>query len=166
MVRFSSCVAILMIMQLDCFSQTSSPVYVNATVNVTIIKGISVETSTDLSFGAIVTGSGTWTILPTEAGAGSFAISGQSGSNVTVTFPSTVELRDANGHNLTFTPVAPIWNVTNSQTTGQKEFPAVTGGTVSFSRDGTLYLWFGGSLSTEGASIGEYAGNYAIKVTY
>lgn len=90
-------------------------------------------------------------VLPTDPGAGSFTITGQPGAKVSVSFPEKVELHNGEGHTIIFLPAIPIWNSANSQNTGEQIFPVVTGGTVTFSPDGKLYLWFGGSLTTEGA---------------
>ena len=147
-----------------CLAQPSASTYMS--ISATVIHGIAITEATGLSFGTLTVGTGNHSIAPTQPNVGSFTISGQSGANVSVTFPNSVPMSDGSGHTIAFAPAAPIWNTANSQTLGYQTFPTVTGGTVSFGSTGELYVWFGGSVNTNGIPVGSYSGSYTINITY
>lgn len=138
----------------------------SVSISANIIQAITITKATGLSFGTLTVGTGNHSIAPTQSNVGSFTISGQSGANVSVTFPNAVSMSDGSGHTIAFAPAAPIWNTADSQTLGYQTFPTVTGGTVSFSPTGELYVWFGGSVNTNGIPVGSYSGSYTINITY
>lgn len=148
----------------ECFAQRTASATAAVTVNV--VRGLAITESKGLSFGQLPQGSGTHTILSTSPGVGSFTVSGEPGASVSITFPNTVTLQDPDGDLLAFSPEIPIWNSENSQSSNQQVFPAVTGGHASLSSNGTLYVWFGGSINTDNAATGSYSGQYTITVTY
>ena len=135
-------------------------------INVTVVRGIEITSSSNLAFGTLVSGSGTHNIAPSDPNVGSFTFSGQPNATVSVTTPSSVILSDGNGHSLNFNPAIPIWNTSNSQTAGSQQFAASNGGSADFGPAGALFVWFGGSLNTNGAAPGTYSGSYTIDITY
>ena len=137
-----------------------------ASISVTISKGITVTKTGDLDFGAITINSGTVTINSKASKAGGFEVSGTAGATVDITLPQKVVLSDQSGHTVSFTPGMPIFNQQNSQSTANV-FNSVLGGSATLNQqNGELYIWFGGSFDSNGLDPGMYSGVYTAKVEY
>ncbi|HEY9164713.1 MAG TPA: DUF4402 domain-containing protein [Candidatus Kryptonia bacterium] len=162
--RLSVSISLILASFCTCVGQSNSSGAVSISANV--IRGIVITNSTNLAFGTLVSGSGTQSVSPTEPGVGSFTFSGQPGSNVSVTFPNNVILTDGSGHSVAFNPAIPIWNNANSQLLGAQPFSGITGGSVGLGAAGQVFVWFGGGINTNGATSGNYSGNYTVDITY
>ncbi|MCL5021281.1 MAG: DUF4402 domain-containing protein [Bacteroidetes bacterium] len=159
--------ALLALFVLDsytCVAQTTATA--TAAVYAVVVRGISVTASNGLDFGRLTQGSGVHKLPSTAPDVGSFTISGQPGTGVSLTFSSAVTLRSPQGGSLAFKPEIPIWNFENSQLINEQVFPAVTGGRASFSSKGLIYVWFGGAINTDSAVVGSYSGQYTVTITY
>jgi len=137
-----------------------------ASISVTISKGITVSKTSNLDFGTVTINTGTATVNSTDSKAGGFDISGSAGATVDITLPEKVVLSDQSGHTVSFTPATPIYNQQNNQSTANT-FSSTNGGSAQLNTtNGELYIWFGGSFDTSGLNPGSYAGVYTAKVEY
>lgn len=148
----------------NCVAQTTATA--TAAVYVVVVRGISVTASSELDFGRLRQATGTSELPPAGPNVASFTVSGQPKSGVSFTFPKVVTLQSPEGRSLAFTPDVPIWNRENSQSHNRQLFPSVTGGRVSLSSKGLIYVWFGGSVNTDSVSVGSYSGQYTVTITY
>lgn len=137
-----------------------------ASISVTISKGITVTKTGDLNFGTVTINSGTVTINSKASKAGGFEVSGTAGATVDITLPQKVVLSDQSGNTVSFTPGIPIYNQKNNQSTANV-FNSVLGGSANLNQEnGELYIWFGGSFDSNGLDPGIYSGVYTAKVEY
>lgn len=137
-----------------------------ASISVTISKGITVTKTGDLDFGSVTINSGTVTVNSKSSKAGGFEVSGTAGATVNITLPQKVVMSDQNGHTVSFTPSTPIYSQQNNQSTANV-FNSVLGGSANLNQqNGELYIWFGGSFDSNGLDPGTYSGVYTAKVEY
>lgn len=148
----------------NCFAQTTATA--TAAVYAVVVQGTSATASNQLDFGKLRRNTGTHGLRPTAPGAASFTVSGQPEAVVSFTFPEVVNLRGPEGKSLALTPDVPTWSVASSQSRSQQLFPSVTGGRASFSSEGVVYVWFGGAINTDGATVGSYTGQYTVTIIY
>lgn len=137
-----------------------------ATISVTISKGITITKTSSLNFGTVTINTGTISVNSKSSKAGGFEVSGTAGATVDITLPQKVVLSDQNGHTVNFNPTVPIYNQKNDQSTANS-FNSSIGGSANLNQqNGQLYIWFGGSFNSTGLEPGVYSGVYTAKVEY
>jgi len=142
----------------------------NIQVTGTVAGPLSVAGGNDLVFGVIIPGLAR-TILPSDPGAGTFLVSGQSGAGVQLTFPGlpTVISNGTPADDIPLT-LSLVYNTANVPTGGTTINPAVTlNPTTALSTDatGVLYIFLGGTVTPAGAQTpGGYTNTFTLSAAY
>jgi hypothetical protein len=142
----------------------------NIQVTGTVAGPISVAAGNDLAFGVIIPGLAR-TILPSDPGAGTFTVSGQSGAGVQLTFPGlpTVLSNGTPADDIPLT-LSLVYNTSNSLVGGTTINPAVViDPTTTLSADptGVLYVFLGGTVTPAGAQTpGDYSNTFTLTAAY
>lgn len=161
---------------------SASSIMVSKTVNVTatIIREVSVSTTgaNTLNFGEFYATSSTQTSSITNQNGQKFIVSGNWGSNVIVTYASTVTLNNSawilqNGGgtsgSMTFS-LSPLPVHTLANSTYTSPVTLNSGSSVILTNScgiGTLYIWIGGQLTiSANQPAGEYIGTFSLNVSY
>jgi len=142
----------------------------DARITIEAMQGLSVQTLRNLDFGTVVVNSGDVTVKPEDADAGEFLISGHKGKKVDITTSGNVDLiGQSTGESITFMASFPTYD--NDETPASStQFDTKTSTTAHLlgghGNQGEVYVWFGGTINTNGISSDTYVGDYNITVCY
>lgn len=142
----------------------------NARVSIETIQGLSVQTLRNLDFGKVVINSGDVTIRPEDMNSGEFLISGHKGKKVDITTSGNIELiGQSSGERIMFMASYPTYDNDETPATST-QFDTQTSTTAHLKgghrSQGEIYVWFGGTINTNGISADTYIGQYSVTVAY
>lgn len=137
-----------------------------ATVSVTIVKPLNIQQTANLNFGDISNNSGVVNVSSRNKEAGGFSIEGKPGAQINVILPQDVILQSSNGHKLKVISRDHAYNTINNQQESI-EMNSQSDRDISLNKkNGTLFVWFGGRINSNGAKKGTYTGSYTATVAY
>lgn len=147
-------------------SFTQSP-----SVSIGIAQGLSAYTNTNLNFGTVVSGAGTYSVAVTSASAGEVTIQGQWNTTVYVTLTPPASL--TNGVNtIPYTPRAAFDNSADNPAVSTEWIPP-TGRQTGFrlranhaGQSGQAFVYIFGSINVGSVPPGTYSGTYVVAVSY
>jgi len=135
-------------------------------VTVKVVRGLQVAKTNDLNFGDVKANSGQAQVASTSNKAGGFVIQGEPGSDVNITLPKAIELKNKKGHKLQMDSDTPVYS-DNKNGTDYQKFKNTSGGNLRLSdKSGRLFIRIGGKLNSNGAQLGTYSGTYTTTVEY
>jgi spore coat protein U-like protein len=136
------------------------------TASATVLTALTVTGVDNLDFGLVPPGF-TKTVLETDAGAGTFDLSGSAGAEVTLTFTALpANLQDAALNNLPITYTG-VRNTTDNAATGNVFTPSAVTTTNLDAGTGELYLFLGGQVdATASPPAGLYQGTVTLTAAY
>ena len=143
----------------DLFAQEDGTIAANATV----LESISVDNVNDLEFGDVEIGN-TSEVLPTEANAGQFNISGTDGRDVSFSFTTLpTELTDGtNSITITFGTSSAQWDNGDSSAAFDPNSDSPSASLFG----GDVDVFIGGEVDATGAEAGDYTGSITLTAEY
>ena len=150
------------------------PCYVHAQVDISVsarvLESLVVTAVNDLEFGDIVAGN-TSAVAPDDATAGQYEISGEAGSEVSLSFtlPSNLELvlDPSFTMPISFSNSDGIHSTTNDAGAGSTFDPNVVHTPTLNAMNGDLYIFIGGEVTAApGQEPGNYEGTITLTVEY
>lgn len=145
------------------FAQMNASQLIN--VDVSILKALTITTYGDASFGNTYAGVGSITLTPATPAsgqtAGTFAVNGEPGRTITVSYLYTSPT--VTGAAVTYTPSIVGLN-TNTQASAATFGPSVSLDATT----GDYYFWVGGTMTgiTASAVSGTYSGTFTLQIAY
>jgi hypothetical protein len=138
----------------------------SASINVTanVYQALTVAAGNDLDFGNVFPGVNK-TIALTDATAGRFDITGQSGAtaSISLTLPANI----TGPASLPIGSWTACWNVTNNAASGCSSFTAASGTSAAFGAGSTLFVFLGATASpAANQASGSYTGTATLTVAY
>lgn len=138
----------------------------NADINVTatVMETLTITGVNDLVFGDITQGQNK-TVVPTDALAGRFDITGEAGSEVGISFTLPTELDLTSGPDvmgISFSTTSGIHHTVNDAGAGTTYNPGVGATTTLDAGSGQLFVFIGGEVQP---SAGQFPGNYEGTIT-
>lgn len=166
MKKFLISITFLFAFTANAFAQDASA---TSTATANVLSQLTINSGGPLDFGD-VSAVTIPEILPTDASAVQFDVSGQTDETFFVQFPSAFTI-----FNTETTPQELQLNVAlnGAQTTSQGSSAAVASGDEITLTDGNYFFWFGGSITdTDGTSaipntkLGAFSGDFTIEIGY
>jgi len=164
------CTGALMLPRLSAAQGSSAVATARATV---VTSNITVNGLSDLDFGTVLGGVAT-TVLPTDANAGSFLVTGNPNAFITMTFTLPTVLTNTTGPPGTTLPIS--FGPTSARWLRQQNNPAagtpfdpsvVTVGRLGPPPRPFTYVWLGGTVTPAPAQAnGLYTGTVVLTVIY
>lgn len=142
-------------------AQTSA----SASVTANVQQPITVSKTSDLAFGTLFPGLAK-TVAVTDGGAAAFAIQGQAGGNVNITFtlPSTIT---SGSSTLPISAWTARHNTVNSPATGTDFVPGTATTSTTISALGYRYVFLGATAQPSASqAAGTYSGTATMTVVY
>jgi hypothetical protein len=145
-------------------SQAQAQASITATA--TVATALTVTAGNDLDLQLVIPGF-TKTVAVSDATAGTFALSGGAGAEVSLSFTSLpANLDDGLGHLL---PIAysAVHNTVNDPVAGATAFAPASGSTTNLSGLGALFVFLGGTVNaTAQFNPGTYTGTVTLTAAY
>lgn len=138
----------------------------SATVSVTIVKPLNVQQTANLNFGVIAQNKGQITVSPKDKNAGSFSVAGKPGAQVNLTLSRNVTLHGTSGNTIRMRANGESFNTSNNQRSSKVLKNTKDNNIRLNKKNGTAYVWFGGTIDSKGAKKGTYKGNYTATIAY
>ena len=150
-----------------CFraSDAQTVVSARASITLTVVSGISAESSGALNLGRLAGETGPLTLRQKSSQVMDLKVSGPPAGTVWITFPFKTTLSNAEGDLVSFTPEIG-WRAPNTRSAGVSTALETPQGNAYISSHGPLFIEFGGSINPENVEEGSYRGIYTITVVY
>ena len=130
----------------------------------TVAGALSVTAGNNLAFGTVIPGFNR-TILVSDAGAGTFSLTG--GANAQVALSFTLPANLTSGANNLAVAFTGAYNVSNNVATSTAFTPSSGVTTRLDGTTGSLFVWLGGTLTVPaGAVAGAYSGTVTLNASY
>ena len=143
-------------------AQTSS----SASVTADVQQPITVTKTSDLAFGTIFPGLAK-TVAVTDGGAAAFAIQGQAGGNVNLTFSLPTSITSGGGASLPITAWTARRATTSAPTAGTDFVPGASAASAVLGGSGYLYVFLGATAQPSASQpAGSYNGTATMTVVY
>ena len=141
---------------------------INITINATVVQRIEMRTIRDMNIGNVQPGQKTINIDPTTASdAGKMIASGRPNARIPQSFPQSWDLSNPKSNNpaslLSFNYKV-AGNTVNDRATAEILEP--DNRSIQFSKEGTYYLWIGGTVDIANAEPGQYKGQFTVEIEY
>lgn len=135
----------------------------DATVTANVLAALTVTAEQNLDFGNIAQGDNV-VVDVTDGSAGKFSVTGESATNVTLTYNTLSNLADGGGNTLPFSQDVQV-NSTSDDPSGASAL--TSGATQSLNGSGNLYVYLGGTVTADASqAAGSYSGTFTLTAEY
>lgn len=140
---------------------------------VVVTVGMTITTLRDLNFGTVIKGVAT-TVLPTDANAGEWQVTGSSNAFVIISFTlptvlTNIQALPGSTMPITFSATSARWNRANNNAAAATAFNPATGavGRLGPPPNPNMYIWIGGTVNPAAAAKpGIYQGTIVLSLVY
>jgi hypothetical protein len=140
---------------------------------VVVTVGMTITTLSDLNFGTVIKGVST-TVLPTDAAAGAWQVTGGANAFVIISFTlptvlTNIQALPGSTMPITFSATSARWNRANNNPAAGTPFDPAVGavGRIGPPANPNMYIWLGGTVSPAAAAKpGIYQGTIVVSLTY
>ncbi|HEV8509986.1 MAG TPA: DUF4402 domain-containing protein [Gemmatimonadales bacterium] len=140
---------------------------------VVVTVGMTITTLSDLNFGTVIKGVST-TVLPTDAAAGAWQVTGGANAFVIISFTlptvlTNIQALPGSTMPITFSATSARWNRANNNPAAGTPFDPAVGavGRIGPPANPNMYIWLGGTVSPAAAAKpGIYQGTIVVSLIY
>ncbi len=151
------------------FGQTS--VTKTSTISIGVAEALTLYVNRNLSFGTVVAGTGTKTVVANSAGAAKLTVSGHKNRNVYVTLTPPAFLSDGTDR-ITYSASAsynssaddPSTSTAWASASGRQAAMQLSANSRGSTAEAFIYLY--GSIDVGNVPAGNYSGTYVVSVSY
>ncbi len=140
---------------------------------VVVTVGMTIATLNDLNFGTVIKGVAT-TVLPTDANAGEWQVTGSGNAFVIISFTlptvlTNIQALPGSTMPISFSATSARWNRANNNAAAGTAFNPATGavGRLGPTANPNMYIWIGGTVNPAAAAKpGIYQGTVVLSLIY